>query len=280
MSRYALLAPNAFGQIPVNAGILATGFDKTTGVVSGILGVTSGGLSFIHTPTYKDYGEDMDNCPRNVYQLKRKESDEVKISGTFVTISTGLAKLLIGAADVIASKVTPRFDPVASDYTDLWLICDYSDDISESTGGYVAIHMMKGLSTGGFQLQTTDKDKGKFSFEFTAHHDYNNPSTVPYEVYIKAGTGLGYMTVSSAAGTSTGKTKLTVTGYVPSTGESYKYKTAASVTMPSRGDSLSAWTAWNGVDEITATTGNEIAVCVADSNGTAVAGAKTTVVSA
>lgn len=283
MSRYAKLANNAFRNIPLNAGILCTSFNPSTGAVSGILGVTSGGMNFTHTVSYKDYGEDMDNCPKNTMQLKRKDSDEIKISGSFVTVTPALAKMLIGTADINgndATKVVPRIDPVAADFNDLWFVTDYSDDVDDSTGGHFAVHMMNTLSTGGFAMQSTDKDKGKFSFEFTAHFSFNAPTTVPYELYVKEGTALGVVTVSSTAGTSTGKTALTVGGYIPTGSEAYVYKTAASVTLPARGDSLaSGWTAWNGSDEISATTGQEIAVCVKDASNNAIAGGKTTVVS-
>jgi hypothetical protein len=48
--------------------------------------------------------------------------------------------------------------------------------------------MMNALSTGGFQIQTADKEKGQFSFEFTGHYSKDSADTVPFEIYIKAGT--------------------------------------------------------------------------------------------
>ena len=47
---------------------------------------------------------------------------------------------------------------------------------------------MNALSTGGFQLQTSDKAKGQFAFTYTAHYSMAAQDTVPFEVYIKAGT--------------------------------------------------------------------------------------------
>ena len=49
-------------------------------------------------------------------------------------------------------------------------------------------------------------------------------------------------------------------------GNSYKYKTAANPTMP-RYDAVctSGYTAWNGTDEITATTGQKIVIVEVDS---------------
>ena len=47
--------------------------------------------------------------------------------------------------------------------------------------------MLNALSTGGFKLQTADKDKGKMSFEFTGHYSMSAQDTVPFEIYIKKG---------------------------------------------------------------------------------------------
>ena len=57
-----------------------------------------------------------------------------------------------------------------------------------TNGGYIAIHMMNALSTGGFQIQSGDKAKGQFAFEYTAHYSMDAADTVPFEIYIKAGT--------------------------------------------------------------------------------------------
>lgn len=65
---------------------------------------------------------------------------------------------------------------------------DYSDKTGATNGGFVAIHMLNGLSTGGFQLQSGNKEKGQFEFEFTGHYSLAEQSRVPFEVYIKAGT--------------------------------------------------------------------------------------------
>ena len=47
--------------------------------------------------------------------------------------------------------------------------------------------MLNALSTGGFKLQTADKNKGTLSFEFTGHYSIEDQSAVPFEIYIKKG---------------------------------------------------------------------------------------------
>lgn len=236
MSRFALLQPDAFKKIQMNAGVLAESFDTSTGAVSGILGVTSGGINFTATPSFKDFGEDMDNVPKNTMELKRTEDVEVKASGTFATVDGNSVKMLIGGADVNGAKITPRMELAVTDFKDIWLVGDYSDDISEENGGYIAIHMLNALSTGGFQIQTADKDKGKFAFEFTGHFSYNSPNTIPFEVYIFSPTAL---TVSAERRTVSSQVKVFVTVSPDATGtEKIWCGDAANVTVPAIGSVL------------------------------------------
>lgn len=188
--KYTKIPEETFKQIQLNAGVLLSDFTPTTATVdnSKILGATTGGTSFAATPSFSDFGEDIDNCPKNTKELKELDSWDVKMSGTFVTITASTAKMLIAAADISGNKITPRNDLDDSDFTDLWWVGDYSDKTGATNGGYVAIHMINGLSTGGFSLQSTDKGKGNFAFEFTGHYSIEAQDTVPFEVYIKAGS--------------------------------------------------------------------------------------------
>ena len=191
--KFTQIPTNTFKELQLNAGILASNFTPATGTVEAdaILGATSGGVSFSATPTHTDLGDDIDNCPENMKELKKLESWEAKMSGTFLTVNTAQAKSLIGAADIGSSdttKVTPRNDLASTDFEDIWWIGDYSDKNGATNGGYIAIHMMNALSTGGFQLQSGDNAKGQFAFEYTAHYSMAAPDTVPFEIYIKAGT--------------------------------------------------------------------------------------------
>lgn len=82
---------------------------------------------------------------------------------------------------------------------------------------------------------------------------------------------LGTLTITSEEGTDSGKTKITVSPEKDGS-NSYKYKVAASPTLPTYGQTCtSGYTAWNGTDEITATTGQKIVVVEVDSANKAVA---------
>lgn len=87
------------------------------------------------------------------------------------------------------------------------------------------------------------------------------------------------MTVTSAAGTASGDTKITISNYTPSAEESYMYKVATG-TAPAiaRGDVPdSTWSAWDGTSDITAATGKKITVVSVDGTGRALAAGNATV---
>ena len=196
--KFTQIPENTFKNIQLNAGVLLKAFTPDTGTLKAtdILGATSGGANFTATPSFTDFGEDIDNCPANMKELKVLDGWEAKMSGTFVTVTTGLAVKLTGAADESGGKITPRNELKASDFADLWWVGDYSavnEDGNEggsegASAGFCAIHLLNSLSTGGFQIQASKKGKGQLAFEFTGHYSMDAPETVPFEIYIKEGT--------------------------------------------------------------------------------------------
>ena len=74
-----------------------------------------------------------------------------------------------------------RCELALTDFEDIWWVGDYGKD-----GGFIAIHLINSLSTGGFKIQSAIKDKGSFAFEYTAHASVENPDTVPFELYISS----------------------------------------------------------------------------------------------
>ena len=88
-------------------------------------------------------------------------------------------------------------------------------------------------------------------------------------VYKKFGYELGKLTVSSAEGTETGKTTVTVDPEKEET-NTYFYKTAKEVTLPSYNemcDGTTGWTTWDGSTGITAKTGDKIVVVEVTTEG-------------
>lgn len=75
---------------------------------------------------------------------------------------------------------------------------------------------------------------------------------------------LGTLTVTSAAGTATGNTKITVNPAKENANNVYKYKVAAEVATVGYGQNLRNWTSWDGKADIKATTGQKITVTECD----------------
>ena len=192
--KFTQIPQDTFKNLQMGAGVLLKDFNPTEGTLTNdsIVGATSGGVNFTAVPTYSDLGEDIDNCPKNMKELKRVDSYEVKMSGTFVTVTPATTGMLTGPADVEGTKVTPRNHLKDSDFTDLWWVGDYSevneDGAKTGKAGFIAVHMMNALSTGGYAIQSSDKAKGQFAFEFTGHYSMSATDTVPFEVYTVAGT--------------------------------------------------------------------------------------------
>lgn len=190
--RFTKIPETTFSEVQLNAGVLLANFTPADGSfeLTDIIGATTGGVSFADAMTFIDFGDDIDNCPKNMKELKQLDTHEVTMSGTFVTVTAETVKTLIGVADTASgdnTKVVPRNDLLDTDFTDIWWVGDYSDKNGETKGGYVAIHLLNALNTGGFQIQSTDKGKGQFAFSFMGHYSMSAQDTVPYEVYVKAG---------------------------------------------------------------------------------------------
>lgn len=182
---YTKIKSTTFEELQLNAGVLLTEFDPQTATVadSAILGETSGGVSFADTIEFMDMADGIDNAMLNSMELKRISSHEVKLSGTFVGVNEDAIAFLMAACDKSNGKLTPKNTLSTSDFHDIWWVGDYGNE-----GGFLALHLLNVLSTGGFQIQSADKGKGTYSFEFTAHYSLSAQDTVPYEVYVKSST--------------------------------------------------------------------------------------------
>ena len=140
MARFTKVPETTFENLQINAGIILSAFDPESpptaeDMLANILCATTGGNTFNATPTFADYGEDIDNMPKNMKELKRLQSWEIKLSGTALTVDAASAKRMIGAADVDGIKITPRADLLETDFSDIWLVADYGDKNGETNGG-------------------------------------------------------------------------------------------------------------------------------------------------
>lgn len=194
--KFTKLPPDTFQKLVLNAGILVDAFTPATGVIGNLMGATTGGITFNSNPTYTDFGEDVDNCPNNTMELKRIDQFDPAMSGTFLTLTAAVVKDLIGAADIAVgdnTHVIPRDHLIEDDFKEVWWIGDYSDvnndggTGSSQSAGFLAVHLMNSLNTGGFQITSAKNAKGQMAFDFHGHYSLENIEEVPFEVYCKAG---------------------------------------------------------------------------------------------
>lgn len=181
--KFTKIPQDTFEQLQVDAGVLVKNFTPTATATldeADIITATTGGIQVSCVPTYSDYGEDVDNCPANMKELKHLDSWECRMAFTALGTSVALIKLSLGAADVDGTntaKIIPRRDLDQADFGDLWWIGDRAD------GGFVAVKIMNALSTSGFSLQTTKNGKGQNSIELTGHVSIDAQDVVPMEFY-------------------------------------------------------------------------------------------------
>lgn len=182
--RYTKIPVDTFKRLVINAGVLTDSFTPATGVIGNLIGATTGGLQFTAVPSFTDFGEDIDNCPKNTKELMHLDDWDIQLTGTMLTVSAATAARLAALADIDAdddTHITLRRDIELTDFKDLWLVADYGE------GGAIAIHMKSALSTGGFSIQTADKGKGQFAFTFKAHFSLDAQDDVPCEIYVAVG---------------------------------------------------------------------------------------------
>lgn len=180
--RFTKIPTETFNELQVEAGILLTDFDPATGSFDDedILSATTGGIQVSITPSFSDFGEDVDNCPNNTMELKRIDDIEVSVSTTAINISESNIKYMLGAADTDAQTgaITVRKTLATADFKTIWYVGDMAN------GGFVAIKIYNALSTGGFSLKTNKKSKGNVAITLTGHFSIQNVDEVPVEIYL------------------------------------------------------------------------------------------------
>lgn len=83
---------------------------------------------------------------------------------------------------------------------------------------------------------------------------------------------LPVLTLSAAAGATSGKTAITVSGYTLGTGDSLGYKVTDDVIVVEKGQSSSGFTSWNGSADITAASGKIVTIVVINDSKVVAAG--------
>lgn len=218
MGRFTAIPQDTFDALQLDAGVLLKNFNPANPVApadSDIICATTGGIQANATPTFSDFGEDVDNCPNNMMELKHLDSWDCSLSFTSLGTSVAGIKLALGCADVDDSDgthVIPRRNLSQGDFSTLWWVGD------KANGGFVAVRLRNALSTGGFALQTTKNGKGTTACTLTGHVSINAQDVVPMDFFssdVEAGKdtfiGDGTETEFTLADTPSPTSSLTVT---------------------------------------------------------------------
>lgn len=179
---YTVIPEDTFEAMQLDAGVLLTSFDPSKPAApddEDIICATTGGINVVCTPTYSDLGEDVDNVPNNMKELKHLDYWDCSLGFTSLDTSVEGIRLALGAADVTeaSGKIVPRKNLEQTDFTDIWWVGD------KAGGGFVAVKLINALSTDGYNLQTTKNGKGQVSCTLTGHVSMDAQSVMPMEFY-------------------------------------------------------------------------------------------------
>ncbi|MDE6903332.1 MAG: hypothetical protein K2P22_11410, partial [Lachnospiraceae bacterium] len=141
---------------------------------------TTGGITARCAATYSDLGEDVDNCPANLLELKNVDSWDCGLEFTSLGTSPKSIRLALGAADIDSedpTHIVPRRTLKVSDAQDIWWVGD------KANGGMLAVCLKNALSTSGFSLKTTKNGKGNTTVNLTGHVTVATQGEVPMEFW-------------------------------------------------------------------------------------------------
>ena len=186
MGRFTKVAQNVFAEFQTDAGVLLKSFDPTNPEVvdENIICATTGGINPACTPTFSDWGSDIDNVPEGMKEFMHLDGWSCSLGFTALNITPEVVRMALGAADidVESGKITPRKALEEEDFKDeIWWVGDRSD------GGLVAVCLKNALSTSGFSLQTTKNGKGQVSVTLAGHFSIEAQEEVPMDFYVVEG---------------------------------------------------------------------------------------------
>lgn len=256
-----------------NAGALKTAITSAVTAGTNLIGATRGGGSFVATRELRS--PEVDGKRYGFKGDKFVDSADAYLSTTLIEVTPQNLKDALGAATITTDglKKTIKMNTAidTSDYlTNLCWVGNISD------GRFVLICLYNALNTADVNLTFTDKGEGTLPVEFHAHQDnVLDYDTAPFEiVYFDVSGTIGELTISSAAGTNVGGTKITKS-YTLGSGEHFVYKVAESIAPSvSYHETVDySWTEWDGSSDIAVgadADGDKITVAVVDNQSRAI----------
>ncbi len=191
MGLYTKVSEDAFDTLQLNVGVLLSSFDPANPYTApdddDIIATTTGGINPTCTPTYSDFGEDVDNVPNNMMEFKHLDGWDCAMAFTSIKFNATNVAWALGASEstVVAAgnntagytKIVPRRNVQLTDYKDLWWVGD------KANGGAFAVKLLNALSTGGLNIQSSKNGKGTNQMTITGHVSIAHQDTMPMEFY-------------------------------------------------------------------------------------------------
>lgn len=291
------LRKETYKSLQLNAGVMMYDFDisqyssaddlKTalaTAIAAGekTLGATRGGGSCVITREIRRV--EADGVRSAFVGSEIVDSGDAYLSTTLIEVTPEHIKRVLGNADIddtdenhIVMTIRMAFED--EDYLPnlIW--------VGDTSEGFMAIELLNVLNTADFNFTFADKNEGTVTCEYHAHQDdVNDNDTLPVKLHWLYATGeLGSLTITSAAGTNVGGTKLTK-DYTLGSGEKFVYKVGTSGQAPSiayREKADYSWTEWDGSSDINVgvdANGKKATVAVLNSTGKALYSGSVTLV--
>ena len=180
--KFTKIPANTFGSLQLDAGVILKNFDPDNVVEpadSDMVCATTGGITINCQAQYSDLGQDVDNCPNDMAELKHLDGWSCSMQFTILNMSEEGFILALGAADKnqTTGAIKPRRDLMLTDFVDRWWVGDRAD------GGAVAVKIKNALSDSGFSLKTTKDGKGNLSVTLKGHVSINHQDDMPMEFY-------------------------------------------------------------------------------------------------
>lgn len=246
--------------------------DAEIEVDANLIGRIKGGASLEYKPTTKTIKDDSGKVTRSFIT-----DEEAKLKSGILTWCMATLKKLTAAStyteEIKTGKRvgTLKIGGKAGRKLTQYLI----RFVHTKSDGFKLRCTIAGTASSGFTLAFDPEKETVVDAEFTALASDAEGTLVSLEEEYGSAE-LRTLTVTSVAGSSTGKTAITVLPALAS-GCSYKYKTAASPTPPSAYDQVctTGYTAWDGSAEIDATAGQTIVIVEVTTDGSKARGVGT-----
>lgn len=181
MGTFNQVTKESIDNIQINAGMILKTFSPSAPSApsaSNVVCATTGGITANCTPTFEDFGADIDNCPNNTMEMKKITGWECTFSFTALDINDETIKLALGAVGNVGNEIQPKMDVMPAHFKSLWFVSERVDD------KLIAIQLKNALSTGGFSYKTQKNGKGQLTVTLTGHISIEDEETVPMLFYI------------------------------------------------------------------------------------------------